>query len=224
MNMGRRIQDVHPVREELVRPCGSSSETWWLLGCAIATLLFCFFAITSRQPTPASPTLQPWQLNAFTDLRPDELGTYNALYAAAMEIDDLHQNEDGKWLTIDSLEETFMPPFVKDAAWSRQGKLSWQRILPPLGTTDIALYLGVPAQKDISGSFLLVMQHSHDATGMHIPDKAVHPPHEIWYSRTSKVTVPSIVTDQALIAAGWKEIVPLKGGDEILRTKGENLS
>ncbi|GEM_PF-700612 len=223
MIMGRKLEDMHPVREEFVRPCNGGSETWWLIGCALLTLTICSLSIGVRKANVQSQSLHSWQLNAFRDLRAEERGTYSALYTAAIEIDDTHQNGDGEWLEVSDMEQDFVPPFVHDAAWRRQGKLVWQRKLLPAGTLDMALYLGEPQQKEISGSFLLVMQHSHGNGSGHAAP-STHPSHEIWYSPSPHPRLPASYTDQALITSGWKEVVPLRGRDEIMRTKGENVS
>lgn len=223
MNMGRRLEEMHPVREEIVRPGNGGSETWWLVGCAAATLLVCALAMGSRGSRAQAPALHSWQINAFSDLRADEQGTYSALYTAAMEIDDMHQSGDGGWLSVSEMEEDYMPPFVRDAAWERQGRLNWRRIVLPAGNRDVALYMGVPQKKQISGSFLLVFQHTH-ANGASHAAPSTHPSHEIWYSRSPEPGLPASVSDQALITAGWQEVIPLKGADEIRRTKGENFS
>jgi len=222
MIMGKRLEDIHPIREELVRPAGGSAETWWLASFAVLVVLVSALAIGTRGPVSRVAVLSTWQVNAFTGLNSSELGTFNALYTSAMEIDAVHEDGDGGWLDVPELEELFIPPFARDAAWRRQGKLHWKRNIPVSERMDIALYLGVPEDRDVSGAFLLVMLHDHAKKQGNA--SAEHARFEVWHNTATKVKFPIAVTDQALIAAGWKEVVALKGEDEIRRVRGEVVS
>ncbi len=51
-----------------------------------------------------------------------------------------------------------------------------------------------------------------------------HAPYEIWINDKKNQGFPNIITDQALIAAGWKEIVALTGEDEMKRMKGTTIN
>ncbi|WP_147822464.1 DUF6162 family protein [Salidesulfovibrio onnuriiensis] len=224
MIQGRRLEDIHPIREELVRPAGGGNETLWLAVAAVVVVVACALGMGLRDRGARTAELLPWQMNAFTALNPEELGTFNALYTAAVEIDAVHEDGDGGWMDISEMEDLFMPPFARDAAWRRQGRMVWTRRVPESPDLDLALYLGVPQQRERSGSFLLVMRHDHSAGRGHGAAEPGHGRFEVWYQASHRGGFPAVIKDQALIAAGWKEVVAFKGGDEIERVKGEVVS
>ncbi|NDV28552.1 DUF6162 family protein [Desulfovibrio sp. JC010] len=64
--------------------------------------------------------------------------------------------------------------------------------------------------------------HVHPQGGHKV--KQGHAPYEIWFHAANDKSFPTIITDQALINAGWKEIVSRSGEDEMKRTKGEEFN
>lgn len=222
--MGRKLEEIHPVREVVVCPSGGSAETWWLAAFAVLVVVVCTLAVGTRTGSSETAELQPWQMNAFTALNANEQGTFNALYTSAMEIDAAHEEGEGEWMDIHELEQLFIPPFARDAAWRRQGRIRWTHNLPISEEMDMALYLGIPEEKEASGSFLLVMLHGHARKQGNASGKPEHARYEVWHHASTSVKFPAVITDQALIASGWKEVVALKGSDEIRRVKGESIS
>lgn len=210
----------------LVRPARGEGELRWLLLFSTVIIFLCAMVIASGRKLGGQAELQPWQINAFQELRPEELGTFNALRTAALEIDDVHE-DGGVWMDILDMQSLVIPPFVRDAAWRRQGRMGWEMRIPVSEKTDMALYLGVPKDFAVSGSFLLVMLHEHvrkQGNTVESDQQSLHPRYEIWHTNSTSVQFPEIVTDQALISAGWKEVVALTGSDEIERMKGGTQS
>ncbi len=206
--------------EEVIRPSGSRRETMWLVAAATCVLTICtlLILITSRQT--AEKDLPEYKINAFSELSPSELAVFNGLYTSAPEINDIHNERDGKWMSIAELEEYYMPPFVRDRAWEKNGRIKWTLKTRPTGEMDIALYTGNPQDDNAGGTFILLFLHNHKKQG-NAEDAPEHPEYEIWYTPSPGAYTPEITTDQAFISAGWKEVVAYKGSDEKTRIKGE---
>lgn len=200
-----------------VSPAGSSLETRLVLLFAAITLFVCAGIIKLRQH--ADETKQPlaYQISAFEDLRPSELATFNALISAVPDIEAYH-NDEQHWPSIDELRDDYIPPFVQDVAWKKAGRLAWRRNILNADENHIALYQGRPANKNTSGSFLLVMLHGHKKAKASASGP-VHAPYEVWLHPSPNVELPEMMGDQALINMGWREIVARRGEDEIKKTK-----
>ncbi len=163
------------------------------------------------------------RLDAFNDLNSGETWVFNSLLTAAIEIDQTHDMEDGRWMDIAELEELYIPPFARDAAWKNQGKITWKLAILHADINHIALYRGIPATKDVRGTFLLVMLHEHKKKQGNSPDGPGHAPYEIWLHPDRAKDFPAIITDQALIAAGWSQVVAQSGEDEFKKLKGKTF-
>jgi len=208
--------------EIVVRPIGTGRETRLVLLAALVTLAVCALIVGFRNTTATAKVVPAWQVDAFKDLRTEELATFNALYTAVPEIEAMHGDRVNHWPTVAELESNYIPPFVPDTAWRKRGSLDWARSVVSTCESHVALYLGRPDDASVSGSFLLVMMHDHvkkqgNAGGVS------HAPYEIWINSSQVVEFPQILTDQALINSGWREVVARKGEDEMKRTKGEDF-
>jgi len=220
MTMGKQVMGARC--EVVVRPSGSGLETRMVLAVALLTILVCGCVIVLRNTEVTAKVVTAWQVDAFTALRAEELAVFNALHTAAPEIEIFHEDEDNRWPSVDELAGDSIPPFVQDAAWEKSGGMGWSRSI--IFTTDkhIALYVGHPSGTIKMGSFLLVMLHDHvkkegNAVG------ATHAPYEIWMHASSVAEAPLMITDQALIKKGWREVVARKGEDETMRTKKDYI-
>ncbi len=210
MIMGKRYQP--PVCEVVVRPSGSGTETRLVLLAALLTVLVCGATVLFRTASASVKPVPSWRVNAFRDLPPAQLGVFNALYNAAPEIEMIHE-ETGGWPTTDALAAEYIPPFVEDAAWEKNGSLGWSRVAIASPGRHIVLYVGRPDDGARSGTFMLVMLHDHvkkegNAGG------ATHAPFEVWMHASSSAEVPDMITDQALIGQGWREVVARRGEQE----------
>lgn len=217
MIMGKRYRQ--PVCEVVIRPAGSGTETRFVLLAALVTALVCGGAVLLRNVAATAKEAPSWQVDAFKELSPEELGVFNALYTAAPEIEMIHE-EMGGWPTADALAAEYIPPFVEDAAWEKNGAMGWFRVAMASPGKHIVLYVGRPQKESGIGTFMLVMLHDHvkkegNAGG------STHAPFEIWLHASPAVDVPNLITDQALISRGWREVVARKGEQETRNSKGD---
>ena len=208
MIMGRRREAARCT--VVVRPAGPAPETRLVLAAALLTVLVCAGIIALRHGPATARELPEWRIDAFAELRPRELAVFNGLRSAAPEID-LYHAEEGGWPTVDALADEFIPPFVRDASWRRNGGHHWTRSVLTSPGRHVALYVGHPEDSAVSGTFLLLMLHSH-AKGQGNADTGVHAPNEVWLHASPVAPIPDMVTDQALIAKGWREVVARLAG------------
>ena len=155
MIMGRRRDGA--VRVEEVRPSGSGTETKLVLLTALLTVFLCGGAVVLRTTAATSSAIADWQLDAFKDLRAEELAIFNSLHTAAPEIEMIHE-EMGGWPTVDALAAELIPPFVRDAAWEKNGAMTWARKAMPAQGRHIVLYAGHPSGN--AGTGLLPAGHA----------------------------------------------------------------
>ncbi|MBI9093095.1 MAG: hypothetical protein JEZ12_28115 [Desulfobacterium sp.] len=211
------------MEQQIVKPLSTRSEVICLAMMVVVVVMISGGVIAGRIRPNDEKVLKPHQLSAFRDLNSLEQGTFNDLYAAAMEINELHGTGDEEWPSLATLEDECMPPFVKDRVWKKRGRLAWEHRVPWSGTRHVALYLGVPRDAGSFGCFFLVMIHDH--AGKRPGTETVeHPPCEIWHHDDVNVAFPEIVTDEALMVKGWKEVVAYKGEEEVQRLKGDGRS
>ncbi len=211
------------MEQQIVKPVSTRSEVICLAVTIAVVVMISGGVIAGRIRPNDEKILKSHQLSAFRDLNSLEQGTFNDLYAAAMEINELHGTGDEEWPSLATLEGEYMPPFVKDRAWEQRGRLAWEHRVPWSGSRHVALYLGVPRDAGSFGCFLLIMLHDH-AVKRPGSETVERPPYEIWRHDDLDVALPEIVTDQALMARGWKEVVAYKGEEEVKRLKGDGRS
>ncbi len=209
--------------ERIVQPAKGGVETRWLLLVALITLVCCGTAIGMRTGSNKEKEVESWQINAFEALNAAETGIFTALQAAALEIDETHKYEQNHWLEISELEDLFIAPFAKDASWHKQGELIWTKTEIPVEDRHIAVYLGHPQTEAVRGSFLLLILHDHKKKQGNVAGGPAHAPFEIWFHGKISQKSPTIISDQAFIAAGWKEVIGLTGQDEVTRMKGQPI-
>jgi len=206
-----------PACEVVVRPSGPGLETRLVLTVALLTILICGGAIVLRNTAATATEIPGWQVNAFESLRAEELAIFNGLQTAALEIEMYHQDEAG-WPSVDDLADDYITPFVQDAAWEQNASMAWTRNIISTEDKHIALYVGHPGQAERSGSFLLLMLHDHAKKDGNAGG-AVHAPYEVWIHASPVADIPIMITDQALISKGWREVVARRGEQETIRTK-----
>ncbi len=210
---------------QIVSPAGKGSESIYLLSVAMVIVLVCgtlIFLTTAREE---QRRLRGYELDAFTELNARELAVFNTLRTAALEINDMHNEGSGVtlWPTIEQLQEEALPPFALDIASEKSGKYRWQRVVRPQGDIDLAIYIGHPEERGC-GTMVLLLSHGHHWQESNSSGAAQNPPFTIWYHPAAVQPLPDIFTAQAFIAAGWKEIRPLSGADELQRIKGDGIS
>ncbi|MGH8449244.1 DUF6162 family protein [Pseudomonas sp.] len=169
---------------QVVRPAGAGHETLYVLLLCLIILAVAATVVTLHGETQEIAAVPSHQLDARRDLSPAEQGIYADLRVTLDEIQLLLQEQDAL-PTPEQLAKEGFAPFAQDASSVSRGDHHWQLLEP-------SAYLGVTQAPSISGS-LLMRVHSAE------PD--------IWLNRQANLAVPSDLTDQALIAAGWQQVV-----------------
>ena len=203
---------------EHVSPLDMGKETVYVFMTIALVLVIAAIAISLRVKTDEKAGLLPYQISAFEDLSPDELAIYQDLYAAALEIDGIHDENEGTWLGIEDLENDYIAPFVKDLSWKVRGEIQWQHFSPDLPNQHTAIYIGKPLSSEKLGTFLLVMIHRHDETSETAPSGHDGEEHmDIWYDVSNTLSFDGKMKEDYLVAQGWKEIIPYSGEEELNR-------
>ncbi len=206
----------------VVKPSQSTRETKWLFLIVTIIVMICAAIISLRNHSYQAKTIEQWQIDGFKELTPVETAVFTSLQTAALEIGQTHEL-DGYWMNILELEMLYVPPFAKEAAWKKQGQIKWSMTDLKNGERHIAIYKGVPGNNDVGGVFLLLMLHDHKKKQGNVAAGPEHAPYEIWFNKKKDQKTPDIITDQALIAGGWREVVARTGEDEVMRTKGKAI-
>lgn len=87
-----------------------------------------------------------------------------------------------------ALADEGLPPFVSDASSQSRGSHQWSLLAN-------GAYLGRSQDAQVAGSFLVILPAASDAQ----PD--------VWLRRDSTALPPDALDSDALIAAGWQQIV-----------------
>jgi hypothetical protein len=192
------------MEKQRIRTPEGKQETLFVLLAVIIGFLVCAAVIALRHRGDTGQVLTDTQISAFNDFNTMEQGTYNDLLIAVEEIR-YFRDANRQWPAIADLADSFVPPFIRDSAWEARGELDWSfEALESIGQ-----YTGLPAESQISGSFLLVLHGDDDGE-----------PPEIWYSKREVSEIPKVLDDDALLFSGWLEVVPYRGEDELQRIKG----
>lgn len=165
--------------------------------------------------------LLPYQINGYQSLKATEQGLYSDLENAGYEIDAVHDDNNGQWLSIAELRDNYFAPFLEDESWKRRGRLSWRHFVLDQDLTHGVMYVGISEDTSVSGSMLLFMEHKHGVAGEAegLSDKDGEGEHfEIWYHPTVTALEENRQwREQELIRNGWKQVVPYRGVEELER-------
>ncbi len=159
------------------------------------------------------PRLLDWQVSAFFDLGPDDQAIHSALSAAAEEIGAMNYDF-GDWAKPDELDRLLMPPFYKDEFFARHGSVDWRQ----LGAADYTqggdtAYFGSGGLAPDQSAYLLIFRHRHIGS-------AYSNQTEIWVNPNAKIAAPEAYRAEFLARAGWRQVIPYSGADEVARLKG----
>lgn len=208
---------------QTVRPAGARHEA--LLLCLATLLVVSVLALYVRErgQEGGGDPLAAWQVSAFDTLTGADQAIYNALFTARDDIpylyDDINLfNEPGqkfRWPNLQDLHDALLPPFHRDKSWEQNGSLEWS-LFEPLAEGEMqgsTMYLGTNGAQPRQGSFLLVIGHVH--AGFQNNNAIV-----IWWNPKNQVAMPQSGFRDGLILAGWKEVVPHSGAQEVKRLFG----
>ncbi|MBI6912135.1 DUF6162 family protein [Pseudomonas palleroniana] len=169
---------------QVVRPAGAGHETLYVLLLCLIILAVAGSVVSLHGQTQEVAAVPSHQLDARRDLSPAEQGIYADLRVTLDEIQ-LLQQEQNALPTPEQLAEEGFAPFAQDASSVSRGGHRWQLLEP-------AAYLGLSQVPGTSGSLLMRVHGSE-------PD--------VWINRRAGLAAPSDLTDPALIAAGWQQVV-----------------
>lgn len=174
-----------------VRPAGAERETLLIALLCLAILLVAGTVVGLRTRVPEIAAIAEWQVDARDGLTTAEQGINADLRVAADDI--AFALEGGTTPTPEELADEALPPFARDAATMGRGGHLWSLVPAESG---FAGWLGRTAAGDVAGSLLLRVATKHDMDG------AV----SVWLNRSADAALAGL-SNEALIAAGWKEIV-----------------
>lgn len=169
---------------QVVRPAGAGHETLYVLLLCLIILAVAGTVITLHRETQEVAAVPSHQLDARRDLSAAEQGIYADLRVT---LDEIHllQEEQNALPTPAQLAEEGFAPFAQDASSVSRGDHRWQLLAP-------SSYLGLSQTPSTSGSVLMRVLGAE-------PD--------VWLNRQADLAAPSDLTDAALTAAGWRQVV-----------------
>ena len=168
----------------VVRPAGAGHETLYVLLLCLIILAVAATVVALHGESRTVAAVPSHQLDARRDLSAAEQGLYADLRVTLDEIHVLQQAQNAL-PTPEQLAEEGFAPFAQDASSVSRGAHRWQLLAP-------SAYLGLSQTPAISGSLLMRVEGEE-------PD--------IWLNRRSDLAAPADLTDQALITAGWQQVV-----------------
>lgn len=173
-------------RAQVIRPAGAGHETLYVLLVALLIVVLAAGVVSLRGERQDEATIASHQIDARRDLNAAEQGVFTDLWVAFDEISML-RDETGAAPQPAALAEDGLPPFVSDASSDSRGRHQWQWLAA-------GAYLGRSQDAKVAGSFLLILPEG-DA------------PADVWLRRDSAAVVPDDIGHEALIAAGWQQVV-----------------
>jgi hypothetical protein len=209
---------------QTVRPAGARYEALLLVIATALVLTVLALYVGQRGVTEAREPLNDWQISAFETLTGPDQAIYNALFTAKDDVPYLYEdinmfNQPGqkfRWPTLRDFQDSLLPPFYQDNSWTQNGSLKWT-LIEPLAEGEMqgsTMYLGTDGTHASQGSFLLVIGHVH--AGFQNNNAIV-----IWWNPKNHVVMPQSGFRDSLILAGWREVVPHSGAQEVKRIFGD---
>lgn len=208
---------------QTVCPAGARHEALVLAFATLLVLGFLAFYVNERGQEGGREALNDWQVSAFDTLTGADQAIYNALFTAKDDVpylyDDINMfNAAGqkfRWPNLQDFQDALLPPFYQDRSWEQNGSLKWT-LFEPLAEGEMqgsTMYLGTGGTHPGQGSFLLVIGHVH--AGFQNNNSIV-----IWWNPKNQVAMPQSGFRDGLILAGWREVVPHSGAQEVKRLFG----
>lgn len=190
-------------------------ETLTVAAVALTALLAAGLWGATRNTASGPPPLLEWQVNSLTSLNEDDQAIHSALVVAGEEIGYLNQDF-GDWPKAQELDELLIAPFYQDEFWRQHGEIAWELIRAADynhgGDTG---YLGAAGKQPGQSAFLLLFRHRH--VGSAYANQI-----DVWIHRDPNARKPAETKAEALVAAGWRQVVMYSGADEFARLKGKS--
>jgi hypothetical protein len=209
---------------QTVRPAGARYEALLLAVATLLVIAVLALYVRARGQSGGGDPLSDWQISAFETLTGADQAIYNALFTAKDDIPYLYEdvnrmagpNDKFRWPNLADFQDALLPPFLHDTSWEQNGSLKWT-LFEPLAEGEMqgsTMYLGTDGTHDKQGSFLLVVGHVH--MGFQNNNSIA-----IWWNAKNHVVMPVSGFRDGLILAGWKEVAPRSGAQEVKRIFGD---
>jgi len=177
------------VTVQVVRPAGAGHESLYVaLVCALI-LALAAGVIFWHDEAPIEQSIADYQLDARRDLSAAEQGIYADLRVVAEEIPFISE-ELGALPSPQQMSEEGFPPFMQDMSAEQRGAHQWALIQRGADSA----YLGQTSNASVAGSFLMRLTSPEQIN------------EAVWLHADVPVATPDGLSDQALIAAGWKQL------------------
>jgi hypothetical protein len=205
---------------QTVRPAGARYEALLLVIASLLVVSLLALYVRERGQEGGKDPLAEWQISAFDTLTGVDQAIYNALFTAKDDIPYLYEdvnllagpNDKFRWPNLQDFQDALLPPFFHDKSWEQNGSLKWT-LYEPLAEGEMqgsTMYLGTDGTHDKQGSFLLVVGHVH--MGFQNNNAIA-----IWWNAKNHLVMPKSGFRDSLILAGWREVVPHSGAQEVKR-------
>ncbi|WP_407310799.1 DUF6162 family protein [Pseudomonas sp. nanlin1] len=167
---------------QVIRPAGASHETLYVLLLCACILLGAGAVVLWHQEPAVADNVQAYQVDARRDLSAGEQGLYADLRVTLDEIQLLLKEEQHP-PAVERLADEGFAPFASDASSVSRGGHHWALL-------NEQAYLGLSERPEVAGTLLLRLGHN-----------------DVWLNRNAQASAPADLSDPALIASGWKQIV-----------------
>ncbi|MEH6566644.1 MAG: DUF6162 family protein [Halopseudomonas sp.] len=174
---------------QVVRPAGAGHESLYVAMVCALILALAAVVILWHHEAPVEQSIADYQVDARRDLNAAEQGIYADLRVVAEEVPYLTE-ELGELPDPQQMAEEGFAPFMADMSAQQRGAHHWELVR----RGETAAYLGDSDDASVAGSFLMRIT---------APDQLNQ---AVWLHAQAPAQVPDSLNDDALIAAGWKQL------------------
>lgn len=205
------------LQTEQVNPSGNRWETALLIFSLFVLIGATSLYTSTYGQREAKQELLDWQISSFSGLSGADQAIYNEMLVAAEEINWVLYYK-GYWPDMPDFQKALLPPFYEDLSWKNNGSVHWQlkNVIQDGEAQGLTLYHGAGGTLEGQGAYLMVIDHKHAGTA-----QIMQP--SMWWHENSMEPLPPQSTIPSMILAGWKQVVPYYGKDEVQRLTGESL-
>lgn len=200
---------------EKVQPSGNRWETLLLFSALFVLAVSTGLYASTYGQEDYSQELLDWQISSFSGLSGVDQAIYNEMLVAAEEINWMLYYS-GYWPDMPDFQEALLPPFYEDLSWKNNGSVQWQlkNVIQEGEAQGLTLYHGSGGTVEGQGAYLMVIDHKHAGNAQIIQPT-------MWWHENKNEPLPPKSTIPSMILAGWQQVVPYYGKDELERLTGE---
>ncbi|WP_156300026.1 DUF6162 family protein [Streptobacillus canis] len=136
------------MKTEYIKPQNNRKESIYILIAIIIILITSVSLIALTKRSSEEQVLTEKQISSFESFNPEENGIYSDLYNFSTNLEFFAK--DSGYPSIETLEEEYTYPFVKDDLWKERGSIEWKLI----SKDNHNYYLGISKDENI-GNFLI---------------------------------------------------------------------